>query len=48
MDIGLPLRNMHTYNEVLCMKDCETLCSLVKEFIRSADIASEFRKEELF
>lgn len=47
VDIGLPLRNMHTYNEVLCLEDCETLCSLVKEFIRSTEIADRFRKEEL-
>ena len=45
VDIGLPLKNMHTYNEVLSMKDAETLSLLVKEFICSENIAKGFRKE---
>ncbi len=45
VDVGLPLRNMHTYNEVLCLEDCEALCSLVREFISSREIADRFGKE---
>ena len=45
VDIGLPLKNMHTYNEVLSMKDAKTLSLLVKEFICSENIAKGFRKE---
>ncbi len=47
VDIGLPLRNMHTYNEVLKLDDCVTLARLVKEFISSRDIAERFRKEDI-
>lgn len=45
VDVGLPLKNMHTYNEVLSMKDAQTLVALVKEFICSQNIAKSFRKE---
>lgn len=47
VDVGLPLRNMHTYNEVLCLKDCETLYRAVGEFIRSKDMAESFGKEDI-
>ena len=30
VDVGLPLRNMHTYNEIIALEDCETLCRAVK------------------
>ena len=47
VDVGLPLRNMHTYNEVINLDDCNVLCGAVKEFICSEDIAKRFRKEEI-
>ena len=47
VDIGLPLRNMHTYNEVIGYKDANTLYSLVKEFIASGKIAERFSKREV-
>jgi putative aminopeptidase FrvX len=42
VDIGLPLRNMHTYNEVLHLHDCNSLCGAVREFICSREIAERF------
>ena len=42
VDIGLPLRNMHTYNEVLNLDDCNALCGAVREFICSQKIAERF------
>ena len=45
VDIGLPLRNMHTYNEVICLEDCETLYRAVREFVCSSGIAERFGKE---
>ena len=42
VDVGLPLRNMHTYNEVISMEDAESLCCLVREFICSAELAETF------
>lgn len=42
VDIGLPLRNMHTYNEVLNLDDCNSLCGAVREFICSREIAERF------
>ena len=47
VDIGLPLRNMHTYNEVISLIDCETLCNFVKAFVSDKNIAEEFTEEEL-
>ena len=47
VDIGLPLRNMHTYNEVIGYKDANTLYSLVKEFVASEKIAERFSKKEV-
>ena len=46
VDIGLPLASMHTYNEVISMKDAETLTALVREFICSESIASEFSRDK--
>ena len=48
VDIGLPLRNMHTYNEVISLDDCETLYRAVGEFIRSREIAERFGKEAAY
>ena len=47
VDIGLPLRNMHTYNEVISLDDCNALCGAVREFICSEKIADAYGKEEL-
>ena len=44
VDIGLPLKNMHTYNEVICLEDAETLYRFVCEFIKDRGIASEFSR----
>ncbi len=34
VDVGLPLASMHTYNEVVSLDDCETLCRAVEVFIK--------------
>ena len=47
VDVGLPLRNMHTYNEVISLWDCEMLCNLIKAFVGDSDIANDFLEEEL-
>ena len=47
VDVGLPLRNMHTYNEVINLDDCNVLCGAVREFISSADIAKRFGREDI-
>ena len=47
VDIGLPLRNMHTYNEVICFEDCANLWLFVKEFAKSFELAEKFRREEI-
>ncbi|MBE6546120.1 MAG: hypothetical protein E7668_01605 [Ruminococcaceae bacterium] len=50
VDVGLPLRSMHTYNEVISLKDAQALCELVEAFIGSQRLADTFgytEKEEL-
>ena len=47
VDVGLPLRNMHTYNEVISLDDCESLHSFVKAFASSRELAESFRREEI-
>lgn len=47
VDIGLPLASMHTYNEVISMRDCETLAKLVSEFISSETIAEQMTVGEI-
>jgi len=49
VDVGLPLKNMHTYNEVIDLCDCRALYRLAQEFIKSSEIAKAFgnRGEEL-
>ncbi len=41
---SLPLKNMHTANEMLALEDCETLSLLVREFICSKEIAEVFAR----
>ena len=50
VDIGLPLKNMHTYNEVISLDDAYSLYSFIRELVTSKEIAEKFtrRKEELF
>ena len=42
VDIGLPLKNMHTYNEVVSIRDAEGLARLMQIFITSKEIAEVF------
>ena len=46
VDVGLPLKNMHTYNEVLDLADANSLCALVEAFICDEEIAQGFRTRE--
>lgn len=48
VDVGLPLRNMHTYNEVIDLADAEALASFVEAFVCNGEIAKKFcNREEL-
>ena len=47
VDVGLPLRNMHTYNEVVSLDDCFDLYSFVKAFVTSSELAKDFCREEI-
>lgn len=49
VDVGLPLKNMHTYNEVISLTDVEALCRLVEAFVTSDTLADTFgdRGEEV-
>lgn len=42
VDVGLPLKNMHTYNEIVCVDDAQSLSDLMKIFITSKEIAEVF------
>ena len=42
VDIGLPLKNMHTYNEVVSVDDAQSLSDVMKIFITSKEIAEVF------
>ena len=42
VDVGLPLKSMHTYNEILTLDDAETLVKLIGEFASSKKIAEVF------
>lgn len=46
VDVGLPLKNMHTYEEILCEQDVAALCDLVRAFVTSAALAETFGKKE--
>ena len=44
VDIGLPLRNMHTYNEVISVDDANSMAEVMKIFITSKEIAEVFTR----
>lgn len=44
VDIGLPLKCMHTYNEVLMLADCEETAKLIREFVCSRGISEVFAR----
>lgn len=46
VDIGLPLRNMHTYNETVALDDCYALYRFIREFVTSRELAESFAREE--
>ena len=46
VDVGLPLRSMHTYNEMLDLDDARALERLVTEFVCSKEIAEVFGNDE--
>lgn len=45
VDIGLPLANMHTYNEVIDLSDCEALYRLVRAFVTDGELAEKFKRD---
>jgi endoglucanase len=47
VDIGLPLASMHTYCEVISLRDCRTLSELVAQFVCSGEIAEQMRCGEV-
>ena len=42
VDVGLPLKSMHTSAEVLDMADAESAAELIKHFVCSKEIADAF------
>ncbi len=42
VDIGLPIKSMHTYNEILNLEDAETLGALLRGFVCSNEIKEAF------
>ncbi|MGM9684100.1 MAG: hypothetical protein ACI3XQ_10945 [Eubacteriales bacterium] len=42
VDVGLPLKNMHTYTEIISLDDSEQLAALVGAFVCSEKIAEVF------
>ena len=46
VDIGLPLKNMHTYEEILCEQDVAALCDLVRAFVTDKSLAESFGGEK--
>lgn len=47
VDVGLPLRNMHTYNEIIALDDCMSLARFIEAFVTDRELAERFRREEL-
>ena len=46
VDVGLPLASMHTYNEVIDMRDVEALTALIERFICSEELADRYGRRE--
>lgn len=46
VDVGLPLRNMHTYNEVIDLADAEALANFVEAFVCEGEISKQFKSRE--
>lgn len=46
VDVGLPLKSMHTYNEVLDLRDAESLSALIRAFVTNREIAEAFSRKE--
>ncbi len=42
IDVGLPIRNMHTYNELLSLADVQALYQFVRAFVADGELAQEF------
>lgn len=42
VDVGLPLKNMHTYTEMIDIADSEMLAKVIREFVCSKEIAEVF------
>lgn len=47
VDVGLPLRNMHTYTEIISLEDCNSLYEFTREFILSTDVSQRFRRRDI-
>lgn len=47
VDVGLPIRNMHTYSELASLIDCCHLWVFVRGFATSMEFAENFKREEL-
>ena len=45
VDLGLPLKSMHTCSELIAMEDAEALRDMIRIFVTSAKIAGEVRGE---
>ena len=46
VDVGLPLTNMHTYEEILCEQDVRALCDLVRAFVTDGEMAACFCEDK--
>ncbi len=46
VDVGLPLACMHTYNEVISMRDANALRDLIKAFVTSESVAKSFARSK--
>lgn len=44
VDVGLPLKSMHTSAEIIDMEDCESAAELIKAFVCSEKIAEVFKR----
>lgn len=46
VDVGLPLKNMHTYEEILCEQDVRALCDLVRAFVTDGALVKQFSEDK--